>query len=403
MNKNNLIAGFFRYHREKLNYSQTGLIDDSSPVSVSSLCDFENGKRILTESQLFYLYNLIGFNYNEIINCSSFNSQYEIILDEIYNGNINNAENLYFSAVNQGVYNTLSTIDFAFLSYVITIITRKELTNHTSIILSCKNLLSSDQIAILKICDGKLAKDDGKFDAAISCLKDVHSITYNNNIRAWAYYQLGVVYIQTGNYIEALSSTLEARSIYAETLNIKRLIHVNLNLGIMYMDTNSNGHAEESYLLALNAAKQLKDSKKVVTKCFNSICWLYFKTNQYDKVRELIDDKPEDLIENRNTYFVLAWANYKLGNVDECVRYCVEGKKRFPDHEYACTVYQYIENAVKGKKTGQTPLLRKAITMKDYEHNKEIDELFTLELIDIYERRKNYENAYKYARKLLNR
>ena len=147
----------------------------------------------------------------------------------------------------------------------------------------------------------------------------------------------------------------------------------------------------------------MKDAKKVITRCFNCLCWLYFKTNQYDKVRELIDDKPEDLIENRNTYFVLAWANYKLGNVDECVRYCVEGKKRFPDHEYACTVYQYIENAVKGKKTGQTPLLRKAITMKEYQHNNDIDELFTLELIDIYERRKNYENAYKYARKLLNR
>lgn len=403
MNINNLIAGFFRYHREKLNYSQTGLIDDSSPVSVSSLCDFENGKKTLNNEQLIYLFKQIHFDYFNVIKSNSFNKEYITILELIYSGELDSAIDIFEQCLSQGVFDTLGSLNFSLLDYIFTVCWKKEISQNQSIILHCVNLLTVDQKALLRICEGKLAKDDGRFEDAVSCLKDVYSITYNNSIRAWALYQLGTVYIQMGNYVEALSVTLKARNIYAETLNIKRLIHVNLNLGIMYMYTNSATNAEESYSLALHAAKQLKDSKKIVTKCFNSLCWLYIKTNQYDKINQLIDNELNELILNENTLFVLAWAYYKTGRADECVKYCKEAREKYKDREYPQVVFTYIENAVKGKKTGQTPLLRKAITMKDYEHNKEIDELFTLELIDIYERRKNYENAYKYARKLLNR
>jgi hypothetical protein len=66
-------------------------------------------------------------------------------------------------------------------------------------------------------------------------------------------------------------------------------------------------------------------------------------------------------------------------------------------------VYEYIEKACKGIKTGQDALLRKIIETEDYDNTAEIKELFTYEIIDIYERRKNYEKAFKYAKKLLNR
>ena len=43
------------------------------------------------------------------------------------------------------------------------------------------------------------------------------------------------------------------------------------------------------------------------------------------------------------------------------------------------------------------------IETEDYDHDALTEKLFTYELIDIYERRKNYEKAFKYAKKLLNR
>ena len=57
-------------------------------------------------------------------------------------------------------------------------------------------------------------------------------------------------------------------------------------------------------------------------------------------------------------------------------------------------MYKYIERASEGIKTCQEALLKKAISMKDYEHTKMIDELFTHELMTLYERRGNYEKAF---------
>ena len=65
MNQNNshLIAGFFRYHREKLNYSLRGLVGDGKVVDLSSLSAFEHGKRTLKEEQLIVLFNKINYDY----------------------------------------------------------------------------------------------------------------------------------------------------------------------------------------------------------------------------------------------------------------------------------------------------------------------------------------------------
>ena len=100
---------------------------------------------------------------------------------------------------------------------------------------------------------------------------------------------------------------------------------------------------------------------------------------------------------------VLAWGYYKIGNYEESIKYCEEGLKKFSNYSYVCMVYEYIEKACKGIKTGQDALLRKIIETEDYDNTAEIKELFTYEIIDIYERRKNYEKAFKYAKKLLNR
>ena len=75
-NKSHLIAGFFRYHREKLNYSLRGLVGDGSVVDLSSLSAFEHGKRKLTEIQLRWLFNKIGFEYEDLLKNCSFAKEY---------------------------------------------------------------------------------------------------------------------------------------------------------------------------------------------------------------------------------------------------------------------------------------------------------------------------------------
>lgn len=401
-NKSHLIAGFFRYHREKLNYSLRGLVQDGSVVELSSLSDFEHGKRNLSEEQLIFLFKLIGFDYLKVINSYEFIDEYHQIMELIYLGEIMHAENLFNDYVEKDVFNTLGCLYFSLLGYVIGYI-RNHVNNNHSIIENCNYLLNNNENAVIKIAKANDMIYHGKFNDALEILKDAEHLTLDLKIRAWIAHQFGRVYILSGNYADATVALLEAKNRYADFLGIIRLIQTNLNLGNVYSLTNSYNKAEESYLIAYERCLMLKESTGLLTKCFNSLCWLYFERNQYDKVKELVENKPDNLVESKNTYFVLAWGNYKLNNVDEAVKYAVEAQTKYSDNEYACTVYKYIENAALGKKTGQDSLLKKAIAMKDYEHNQMIDELFTKELIEIYERRKNYEKAFKYAKKLLNR
>ena len=74
MNQNNshLIAGFFRYHREKLNYSLRGLVGDGKVVDLSSLSAFEHGKKTLTDIQLSSLFQMIGYDYKVLLHSYNF-------------------------------------------------------------------------------------------------------------------------------------------------------------------------------------------------------------------------------------------------------------------------------------------------------------------------------------------
>lgn len=402
VNKSHLIAGFFRYHREKLNYSLRGLVGNGSVVELSSLSDFEHGKRQLREDQLVYLFKLIGYDYYEVINAYDFENEYHQILGWIYLGEIKRAEVLYSSCIEKNVYCTLGCLGFCVLRYVFASIRMKN-DEDAMIALKCESLLENDQIVVIKIADAINKLNQGLFDVAIEILKYAEDITYNPKIRAWICHQYGIAYSFMGNYAEATVALLEAKNRYADFLGIIRLIQTNLNLGNVYSLTNSYAKAEESYLIAYERALMLKESTGLLTKCFNSLCWLYFETNEYDKVRDLLENKPDELVESRNTYYILAWANYKLGNVEESIKYCEAGLDKFKDYSYVCMIYEYIKKACKGIKTGQDALLKKIIETEDYDHDKLTERLFTLELIDIYERRKNYEKAFKYAKKLLNR
>ena len=78
-NNSHLIAGFFRYHREKLNYSLRGLVGDGKVVDLSSLSAFEHGKKTLTDVQLTKLFQMIGYDYKQILKTVDL-SRYKIAL-----------------------------------------------------------------------------------------------------------------------------------------------------------------------------------------------------------------------------------------------------------------------------------------------------------------------------------
>ena len=404
MNQNNshLIAGFFRYHREKLNYSLRGLVGDGKVVDLSSLSAFEHGKKMLNDKKLIKLFEMINYDYETILKSYGFEKEYESICEYIYLAEIKQAVTLFNECESKGVFSSLGCINFSLIQYVLSSINDKYI-KFDDMCIIFESLYTSEQKVLLKIAQAYQYKKIGCFEKAINVLKESEKMPFDSKLQAFISQQFSNYYVLLGNYAEATISLLDAKRRYGESLALIPLIQVNLSLGTVYILTNSYAKAEDSYIEAYNSTLLLNNSTHLLTKCFNSLCWLYFKMNQYEKVNDLIKAKPNELVESKNTFFVLSWANYKLGLKEEAIKYSLLGQSKFSENEYACIVFKYIENAAKEKKTGQDILLKKAIDTKDYEHNQMIDELFTYELIDIYERRKNYEKAFKYAKKLLNR
>ena len=401
-NNSHLIAGFFRYHREKLNYSLRGLVGDGKIVDLSSLSAFEHGKKILTNEQLSALFLLIGYDYNNVISSYDFTKEYNEILEYIYLGETKHAKHLFKLSVDQNVFESLGCINFSLLQYVLASANVKGIEMDDACLMF-EEFYKDEQLSILHIAQSNDKLNNGYFDEAISLLKESGKISYNPKVRAWISHQFGRIYGMTGNYAEATLALLDAKQRYGEFLGFIRMIQADLNLGNVYSLTKSYEKAEESYEEAFRRSLLLKNSSWLLTKCFNSLCIHYFDTNQYEKVAKLLNNKSAELVESRNTYFVLAWGYYKTGKYEESVRYCEDGLEKFCEYSFVCMVYEYIEKACKGIKTGQDALLRKIIETEDYDNTAEIKELFTYEIIDIYERRKNYEKAFKYAKKLLNR
>ena len=345
---------------------------------------------------------MIGFDYKEVINAYDFFKEYEQILEHIYLGEIGKAETLYYKCVEKEVFKTLGVLNFSLVSFVLSAIDSID-NQCDDACMKSACLLNSDQIAVWKLAESMYYRNDGDYVSAIEALKDAEQYSYKPKIRAWIYQLFGIYYIYSGNYAEATVALLEARNRYADYLGIIRMIQVNLNLGNVYALTRSYAKAEESYMIAYERAKKLKESTRLLTRCFNSLCWLYFETSEYDKVQNLLSNKPDELVESRNTYYILAWACYKLGKKEDAVKYCIAGQKKFKEYSYVCMIYEYIEKACLGKKTGQEALLKKIISTEDYDHDALTERLFAYELMDLYESRGNYEKAYKTAKKLLNR
>lgn len=404
MNQNNshLIAGFFRYHREKLNYSLRGLVGDGKVVDLSSLSAFEQGKKILNDNQLVWLFNTIGFDYHTVINTYSFSEEYDNIINLLCLGETKYAFHIFDTCLTKGVFKSLGAVNFFILNDIFQLINNK-CPQYLDICVKLERLMHNEQRCILKIALSILKMNDGLFNEMLYLLNEANELTYNTKIKAWITFERGRCFGLTGNYTESIVSLLEAKQRYSEFLGIIRMIQTELNLGSVYTLTNTYIKAEESYMSAYRSALLLDESSYLLTKCFNSLCWLYFNQNEYDKVKILLEDKPDELVESRNTYFILAWAYYKIGNYEEAIKYCEEGLKKFRDYSYVCMIYEYIENVCKGVKSGQDALLRKIIETEDYDNDAFTNKLFTYEIIDIYERRKNYEKAFKYAKKLLNR
>ncbi len=80
---------------------------------------------------------------------------------------------------------------------------------------------------------------------------------------------LGIIYYNKGDYINALESWNEALSIFNETKDLSGVANIESNLGAIYFNQGDDVNALDYYLKALKTAEEIKDTLRIVTTCIN--------------------------------------------------------------------------------------------------------------------------------------
>lgn len=163
----------------------------------------------------------------------------------------------------------------------------------------------------------------GHFDEAIKKYQEAIRISTNRypNIEASINNNLGLIYWNRGNYLDAITCYKKALHLFEQTNNTKFVANVHSNMGLIYKDINdtqlSNHHLEQ----ALKLRKELNDEYGISVSLTN-LSIAYLSQNNLSKAIQLLDSsialktKLQDEIGLSNTLYWKANAYYELDSID---------------------------------------------------------------------------------------
>lgn len=138
-------------------------------------------------------------------------------------------------------------------------------------------------------------------------------------------YHLGIAYRNLGNLSEALRYMEVSKSIFADTLNVKRLIMATFAIAYINENMNNIEYALEKYFDCLSAFKSM-NMKTEVLNTYRNILWTYMKSEQYEHVLKLKDEVLNMSDENPLIYFIISYTYYKTNNNDQALIYIKKAK-----------------------------------------------------------------------------
>lgn len=148
----------------------------------------------------------------------------------------------------------------------------------------------------------------------------------NTLTKAILYYYYSIL-LKKNNYLhQSLNLAMKARQIFAETINVPRLLQISIQIGDIYSRVGQYEEAEELTLRSLNAAHQY-NLKQYLDNIYENILRNYMRSKQYHKIIDL----ENDLIDKKNLHhsfcFCLSFAYYQIQQIDKAKEYIKLAKK----------------------------------------------------------------------------
>lgn len=148
------------------------------------------------------------------------------------------------------------------------------------------------------------------------------ALKYGGNLysESMLYFHIGATQIYEGANFDALKYTEKARTLFAQTVNLKRIVSANFNIArILYR----NGDFKEFERISINCIQAYKElnMKMNIVYTYNNLIWGYVRSEKYEKVFEYCDEALELELNKHCIYFYMSVAAYKLNQIDKAREY----------------------------------------------------------------------------------
>lgn len=375
-----LAGALFKTHRRKRQVPMQ-VIANQANITNSSISDFENGKKILSQERLTLLYQCLGMDYAAASDMNEFmNVLDQMIIDICCDSTVNVTYDDISKYENIVNFNECYFL-YQLMQLLITIYRNDSFISEVKKNEIIKTLEANVDFVPLKykamVYDTLgICYDHVDYHKAIDYLKKgLHNVT-RDELQALIFYHIGMNKNYHGELSEALELFTKAKIIFDEHLIYTRSLMCHIEIGIVYMQLGLSTKAEKNNLECIRYAKKKPELRPKLICAYNNLLWLYIRDKQYAKVLAYKDEVLALDPLNPNFLSYMGIAYYYLDDKEQAKLYLERTKEesvRATKNQMALmdvyltmiTRYRYreIENKIK---------IAYEYSVKDYDHQLQI-------------------------------
>lgn len=395
----NAIGKIFKINRSKTDVKIWQLSQELS-IPQSKISEFENGKRVFPDKTVHDLYKCLNIEYRADIDL------YDDVVDlvmQLFNciyQRCDDVHSIHDSLIKQKdlvrfnhSYITWLLGDFLYMTYYPA---EYDYENRIKILLQHEAYLDSRFIPIMYDAFGVYYKNNKKFIKAIDYLDKAMQYNICESTTGMICYHKSMILVDHGKLWEATVYINKAKVIFDSTMNLYRSIMARVELGIIHGSLRHFEYANELFIECIDVYKNM-DSPNIIY-IYNNLLFNLLLWGRFEKVTELGEEAIAIEKTYPNTYFYMAYAYWKLGNIEKMKLY----REKMRSYEkYSALHDLYLYNAFYTYVSNRSAEIKEKKLVKAFNEadksNKISQCLFIVELlVALYKKENNSEKIIFY-------
>ena len=386
----------------QLNNLKLDFVAKKTGISKSQLSRIELNKEDISKENIEKIFNIMNLQTNnKNIDLLFENDFYNFYENIVYDRNFNSSYQKILS-YSSYIQTTLSYVKYLLAQMIYSIVKNKNDNFQPYLYIEdYLEYLESYQIQIYYDYIGTSLYLLNDYKRANHYFKIANSYKGDVLSESMLYYHESMNYRHIGYLSLSYEYIKKAYHIFADSLNIKRLILSKMQIAII---ENNKRNFKESVIIFNQCIKASKELNiHIISTLYNNLLWTYLLWGKYDKVIQLKDEANQYMINDHRLYFYLSYAYEQLELHEEAKKFIKLAKTYMKNPTsymekmiYAYSIYLSHSNIEKKEK-----YLLSVYQAVQSSHDQELIVFILDLLIHFYKTNNDVEKAFHYQEKLL--